>query len=499
MTNTEFSDSFDTLLNSYNSQAQFGEQASKNEIVLDEYEKSVLLTQAQDIIVKSFFDRKTNAQGDGFDDSTRRQVDFSSLIKTASLSPVEYDEEEGEFSPAFDDRGIIFNMPMRKYPVEVENPTLLKTLLCDFDAVAAYNLSDEGHLVGTNTYNIPNIAADQEAELKFTGTEDAFRFCDVEQGISNESFGYCYNELDDRNYIIYRKDAEDGTIKYYAPYQDGKTYVINDDNTAAFVSDAQIEGISGVVGENYLACDARGIMDTDGETVLINLLDLQSKASNGEIKAYEGNPEIRGEIQSGTLKDIENHLNTIKGLVEKKNVLVWLDNMEADKHKLKIYDKAHTEEGIEWKEKEGSTDVLFILNEQLKTTIDTLAKTYVIVPINYKEYDREMSKAYAQPLKKQAWRMFQNDTQGFDIQTELIPRWNLTTKETVTAYKIRYIRRPCPIVLVDLPNNLEIDGFTKYQECELNPILHPEILQKALEIAISTRGNVQRASRQEAQ
>jgi hypothetical protein len=42
----EFSNMFDVLLNSYNTQAQFGEGSSKQEITLDEYEKSVLLTQA---------------------------------------------------------------------------------------------------------------------------------------------------------------------------------------------------------------------------------------------------------------------------------------------------------------------------------------------------------------------------------------------------------------------------------------------------------------------
>ena len=52
MTTQEFSNTFDTLLNSYNTYGLFGEQASRGEIVLDEYEKSVLLTQAQDIIVK---------------------------------------------------------------------------------------------------------------------------------------------------------------------------------------------------------------------------------------------------------------------------------------------------------------------------------------------------------------------------------------------------------------------------------------------------------------
>ena len=43
MTTQEFSSTFDTLLNSYDSKAMFGEAASKEDIVLDEYEKSVLI------------------------------------------------------------------------------------------------------------------------------------------------------------------------------------------------------------------------------------------------------------------------------------------------------------------------------------------------------------------------------------------------------------------------------------------------------------------------
>ena len=118
MTIQEFSNTFDTLLNSYNTQSQFGEQASKREIVLDEYEKSVLLTQAQDIIVKSYFDGTLNQQGQGFDDSARRQIDFSSLIKIAELNPL-----EGDVS-IFDERGIVYQL-LRKIVngAEVEGTT----------------------------------------------------------------------------------------------------------------------------------------------------------------------------------------------------------------------------------------------------------------------------------------------------------------------------------------------------------------------------------------
>lgn len=268
MNRSEFSDSFDTLLNSYALRADFGEQSSKQEIVLDEYEKSVLLTQAQDIVVKSFFDRKSNSLGDGFDDSTMRQIDFSSLITTATLT------KSPDQSNVFDDRGIIYTMPLRG------------------------SIS-----TGNNTF--------------------------------------------------------DSTFDY------------------TFFSSVQ----------------------------------------NGNI-----------------------------------------------------------------------TDVLFILNEKLVTHSGEFKKSYVVVPINYKEYDRLMSKPYSQPMKKQAWRLLQNDTRGFDIKSELIPRWNLSSKEEILQYKIRYIRRPYPIILEDLSDGLNIDGFSRARDCELNPILHPEILQRAVELAITTRG-----------
>lgn len=314
MTNEEFSNQFDTLLNSYNIQAGFGEGSNKQGgIALDEYEKSVLLTQAQDIIVKSYFDKTLNQQGQGFDDSSRRQVDFSSLIK-----------------------------------------------------VAKYNREDTTH-----------------------------------------------------NYL---------------KHDDDKCY------------------------------DDRGL-----------LVDL----------------------------------------------------------------------GIDKK-------ILFILNERLEVTTDSGKKIYVVVPINYREYDREMSKAYAQPLKKQAWRLFSNAATGYDIQSEIIPIYRSTQEEgfhihymvlrsqldntwlgTETkpkdglmlgvvssdneipdvskeqemyaagsyyevkervivdlpiTYTIRYVQRPTPIVLRTLPDGLSIDGVSKETECSLNPILHTDILNKAFELAVSTRG-----------
>lgn len=231
MTTQEFSNMFDTLLNSYNTEAMFGEAVSKADIVLDEYEKSVLLTQAQDFIVKSYFDRTLNYQGQGFDDSTRRQVDFSTLIKVNTAT-------KAESSTPFDSRGILYTMPER---------------------------------------------------------------------------------------------------------------------------------------------------------------------------------------------------------------------------------------------------VLIILNE--KVTIN--GKDYVVVPINYKEYDRQMSKAFTQPLKKQCWRLFQNNS-NTDFLAEIIPYKG----SEISKYTIRYIERPTPIVLADISaDGLDIDGVSAVTECTLNPILHMDILNKAVELAITAKGS----------
>lgn len=234
MTCEEFSNAFDVLLTSYKHKAEFGDQSSLADIVLDEYEKSIFLTQAQDRIVKSYFTRTLNSNGEGFDDSTRRQMDFSNLV-----------------------------------------------------------------------------------------TVHTFKSTDIKS-----------------NAVKY---SDEGTV-----------------------------------------------FDTS------------------DLKA------------------------------------------------------------------------LFIINEKVKTS----KGTRVVVPISYKEYDRQMSKAYSEPLKRQAWRLFGQAKDSSDGNTEIITRSDDTT---ITEYKIRYVRRPCPIVLVDLSNtanSLQIDGVSAQTECELNPIIHDEILQEAVRLAL---------------
>ena len=65
MTNPELSNEFDVLYNNITSNQAPG---------LDEYEKSVFLTKAQDEVVKSYFNPKLNKPTEGYDEIGRAHV-----------------------------------------------------------------------------------------------------------------------------------------------------------------------------------------------------------------------------------------------------------------------------------------------------------------------------------------------------------------------------------------------------------------------------------------
>ena len=81
---SEFSNAFTTLLNSYSTQPLYGEGESKADIVLDEWEKSVLLTNAFEDIVKELY--TGNYLGNSFESSERLRRELDFLVTTETLN-----------------------------------------------------------------------------------------------------------------------------------------------------------------------------------------------------------------------------------------------------------------------------------------------------------------------------------------------------------------------------------------------------------------------------
>ena len=105
MTTQEFSNQFDILYNN----------ASNSAPGLDEYEKSVILTKAEKDLVRDYFNSRTVKTGEGFDDSQKRQYDFSTLLRTAklelkSLLLINFGGYQKDFN-IFDDRSLIYVAP----------------------------------------------------------------------------------------------------------------------------------------------------------------------------------------------------------------------------------------------------------------------------------------------------------------------------------------------------------------------------------------------------
>ena len=136
---------------------------------------------------------------------------------------------------------------------------------------------------------------------------------------------------------------------------------------------------------------------------------------------------------------------------------------------------------------EMPSDILFALNETAIVTENLKTRLITIVPISFEEYARILSKPYKQPLKNQGWRLLNTGMNG--TTQARISEIVVKAGATVSDYIIRYVRRPKPIILTTLTEtNVSLDGETDVTECELDPILHPEILQRAVELAKNAYG-----------
>lgn len=117
-------------------------------------------------------------------------------------------------------------------------------------------------------------------------------------------------------------------------------------------------------------------------------------------------------------------------------------------------------------------DVMFILMEEVICK-DSNNKTYqpIVVPKRLDYLQRDLKNPFRGPSKEIALRA--------DSDNKVL----LFTKDPIDSYIITYLRSPRPIVLGDLDEGLSIEGVFTSNECELNPILHKAVLDRAVLLA----------------
>ena len=121
--------------------------------------------------------------------------------------------------------------------------------------------------------------------------------------------------------------------------------------------------------------------------------------------------------------------------------------------------------------------VLFMIYEQCTLNDDNNCvngRIVSVVPTIHDDLDKVLKNPFKSPNNRKVIRL------DFDNKIELISKYN------VSNYKIRYLKKPNPIILVKL-EDLNIDKKQEVSNGETNPILHERIVQRAVQLAVQSK------------
>lgn len=121
--------------------------------------------------------------------------------------------------------------------------------------------------------------------------------------------------------------------------------------------------------------------------------------------------------------------------------------------------------------------VLFMIYEQCTLSDENNCingRIVSVVPTIHDDLDKVLKNPFKSPNNRKVIRL------DFDNKIELI------SKYSISNYKVRYLKRPNPIILVKL-EDLNIDKKQEVSNGETNPILHERIVQRAVQLAVQSK------------
>lgn len=105
-----------------------------------------------------------------------------------------------------------------------------------------------------------------------------------------------------------------------------------------------------------------------------------------------------------------------------------------------------------------------------------------VIPTKHDSFQRVIKNPFRQPNERRVLRL--------DVIGNMV---ELISKYTIKSYTVRYISKPDPIILTNLPDNLKINGESQEKGCNLNSVVHRSILERAVQLALQSRvGTIQK-------
>ena len=173
--------------------------------------------------------------------------------------------------------------------------------------------------------------------------------------------------------------------------------------------------------------------------------------------------------------------------------------------------------------------LLYIVYEQVTFKDKNLecmdGNTAVVTPISHDEYYRAMQDPFRRPNERRVFRLDVNHPMNeLEAVSRVLTQYNtykeqrqemlyskgdnevynadnpyavrsddrpqmieLISKYKIDIYFCRYIKRPNPIIVEDLPEYLSVFGFNRRTESEVSPLLHKLIADTAIKLALQYR------------
>lgn len=252
---------------------------------------------------------------------------------------------------------------------------------------------------------------------------------------------------------VFLTKGQDETMKnYFNPKSKGNNTQEGFDGSAKRQVDfSMLTTVATTSATSYTYSLVTGKTDKDGKPVYSRTEVTAPKSTYSYTEAYDSDGNV--------LKD------------EKDNVLyIRNEGTDVSGFGTPLFDMRENTKSVTLPSK-----LMYAINEMAEVTRNDKKILLQVVPIKFDEYSRLMCKPYKRPLKYQAWRLINNDVVN---KADIV----VGPSDILTKYTIRYVRRPNPIIVSNL-DGLTIEGKSIATECELDPILHEEILQRAVELA----------------
>jgi hypothetical protein len=144
------------------------------------------------------------------------------------------------------------------------------------------------------------------------------------------------------------------------------------------------------------------------------------------------------------------------------------------------------------------SNFMWAIKEEITATMAdchgvNINKRIKVKPITHDEYTVNNNNPFKKPYSEMAWRL--DYSRDYGLVGGIVQQSNkrheiITDGSTIVTYHLRYISRPLPIIISQLPLTVgvyqSIDGYTGAMDCYLDSSLHRTIVDEAVKIATGT-------------